>query len=36
MHEIAKTDDHPDAKGLAFQILPKIKDCITDFKTYSN
>ena len=28
MHEIGKTEDNPDAKGLAF--------CVTDFKTYSN
>ena len=27
---------NPDAKGLAFVIHPKIKDCVTDFKTYSN
>ena len=24
------------SKGLAFLIHPKIKDCVTDFKTYSN
>ena len=36
MYEIGKTEDSPDAKGLAYLIHPKIKDCVTDFKTYSN
>ena len=36
MYEIGKTEDNPDAKGLAFLIHPKIKDCVADFKTYSN
>ena len=36
MYEIGKTEDNPDAKGLAFLIHPKIKDCVTDFQTYSN
>ena len=36
MYEIGKTEDNPDAKGLAFLIHPNIKDCVTDFKTYSN
>ena len=36
MYEIGKTEDSPDAKGLAFLIHPNIKDCVTDFKTYSN
>ena len=36
MCEIGKTEDNPDAKGLAFLIHPKIKDCVTDFKTYFN
>ena len=36
MYEIDKTEDNPNAKGLAFLIHPKIKDCVTDFKTYSN
>ena len=36
MHEIGKTEDKPDAKGLAFLTHPKIKGCVTDFKTYSN
>ena len=36
MCEIGKTDDNPDAKGLAILIHPKVKDCVTDFKTYSN
>ena len=34
MYEMGKTEDNPDAKGLAFLIHPKIKDCVTDFKTY--
>ena len=36
MYEIGETEDNPDAKGLAFLIHPKIKDCVTDFRTYSN
>ena len=36
MYEIGKTEDNPDVKGLAFLIHPKHKDCVTDFKTYSN
>ena len=36
MYEIGKIEDNPDAKGLAFLIHPKIKHCVTDFKTYSN
>ena len=36
MCEIGTTEDNPDAKGLAFLIHPQIKDCVTDFKTYSN
>ena len=35
MYEIGKTQDNPDAKGLAFIMHPKIKDCVTQFKTYS-
>ena len=33
---MGKTEDNPDAKGLAFLIHPKMKDCVIDFKTYSN
>ena len=36
MYETGKTEGNPDAKGLAFLIHPKIKDCVSDFKTYSN
>ena len=36
MYEKDNTEDNPDAKGLAFLIHPKIKDCVTDFKTYRN
>ena len=36
MYEMGKTEDKPDAKGLALLMHPKIKDCVTDFKTYSN
>ena len=36
MYEIGKTEDNPDAKGLGFLTQPTIKDCVTDFKTYSN
>ena len=36
MHDKRKTEDNPDAKGLAFLIHPKLKDRVTDFKTYSN
>ena len=36
MYEIGKTEDNPDVKGLAFLVHPKIKDCVNDFKTYSN
>ena len=32
MYEIGKTEDNPDAIGLAFLIHPKIKVCVTDFK----
>ena len=31
MHEISKTEDNLDAKGLVFLIYPKINDCFTDF-----
>ena len=34
MYEISKTEDNPSAKGLAFLIYPKIKDCVTHFKTF--
>ena len=34
LYEISKTEDNPDAKGLAFLIHPKTKDCVTDFNTY--
>ena len=30
-YEIGKTENKPDAKGLAFLIYPKIKDSVTDF-----
>ena len=36
VYEIDKTEDDPDAKGLALLIHPKIKDCVPDCKTYSN
>ena len=36
MYEISKAEDTPDAKVLAFLIHPKIKECVTDLKTYSN
>ena len=36
MYEIGKTEDNPDAKGLAFLIHPKIKNCVTAFKENSN
>ena len=36
IYGIGKTEDNPDAKGLAFLIHSKFKDCITDSKTYSN
>ena len=36
IYEIGKTEDNPDATGLVFLIHPKNKDCVTDFKTYSN
>ena len=36
MYEIGKAEDNPNAKGLAFLKHPKIKDCVTDIKTYSN
>ena len=36
MYEIGKTEDNHDAKGLAFLIHPRIKICVTNFKTYSN
>ena len=36
MYEIGKTEENPDAKGLAFLIHLKITDCVTDFKTHSN
>ena len=36
MYEIDKTVDGPYAKGLAFLIHSKIKECVTDCKTYLN
>ena len=33
MYEIGKIGDNPNAKGFAFPIHPKIKDCVTDFQT---
>ena len=36
MYETGKTENNPDTKGFAFLIHPKIKNCVTDFKTYSN
>ena len=36
MYEIGKIEDNPDAKGLAFPIHLKDKDCVSDSKTYSN
>ena len=36
MYEIGKKEDDPNVKGLAFLMPPKIKDSVTDFKTYSN
>ena len=33
---IGKTEDNPDAKGLSFLAHSKMKDCVIDFKTYSN
>ena len=36
MSEIGKTEDNRDAKRLTFLIHSKIKDYVTDFKTYSN
>ena len=33
---IGKTEDNPDAKGLSFLAHSKMKDCVTDFKTYSD
>ena len=33
IYEIGKTEDNPDAKGLEFLVHPKIKDCVTNFKT---
>ena len=35
MYEIGKTEDNPNPRGLTFLIHSKIKDCVTDFKTYS-
>ena len=35
-YEIGKTEDKSNAKELTFLIHPKIQDCVTDFKTYSN
>ena len=35
-YEIGKTEGTHDAEGLAFQMHPKIKECVTDFKTHSN
>ena len=35
IYEISKTEDNPDTKGLTFLIYSKIKDRVTDFKTYS-
>ena len=34
MYEIGKTEDNPSAKGLALLIHPKIRDCVSDFKTF--
>ena len=34
LYEISKTEDNPDAKGLAFLIYAKTKDCVTDFNAY--
>ena len=36
LYETGKTEDNADTKGFAFLIHPKIKDCVTDFKTHSN
>ena len=36
VYEIGKTEDNLSAKGPAFLIHPKIKECAIDFKTYSN
>ena len=36
LYEIGKTEYNPHAKGLTFLIHPKINDCVTDFKIYSN
>ena len=36
MYETGKTEDNPDATGLAFRIHPKNKDCVTDLKIYFN
>ena len=34
MYEIGKAEDNPDAEGLAFLIHKKIKDCVTNFRTF--
>ena len=36
MYEIGKTEDNPDGKRLTVVINPKNKNCVTDFRTYSN
>ena len=36
MYEIGKTQDNQDTKELVFLMHPEMKDCVTDFKTYSN
>ena len=36
MYETGKTEDNPDTKGLSIPIHPKIKESVTDLKTYSN
>ena len=33
MHEIGRTEDNPEAEGLAFPIHPKMTACVPDFKT---
>ena len=35
-YEIGKAEDNRDAKALTFLIHPKIIDCASDFKRYSN
>ena len=36
MYQIGKTEDNLDAKRLAILIHPNMKECATDFMTYSN